>query len=388
MDLLRLVLGYSVLDYSLRMLGIWSNVLGIADLSKTALLKRLRKSQVWVGQLVLLVLMQARLLNQCLGRVRIRLIDASVICQLGSHGSDWRLHLSFDLLQGCLDAFELTDGHGAEGLRRFSFQPGELCIADRAYALAKSLGWIVSQGAWVLVRSGWNRIKLEQADGRSFDIVQWLRDAHLAPLGQPIETSVWITCPEGRYEFRLVALAIAEQAAEKARARARAQAAKNHHQPDERSLFMAGFVILLTNLPRLDWPTELVLQLYRFRWQIELAFKRMKGLVHLDHLRCKDPDLVQLCLFGKLLAIVLMERQQLEWAAIEVDAFLSTQRPLSFWRLNGLVLDEIRAAIRGAFTVEDIESVFPRLLRFLCDEPRNRPQQFASARALFRSLTP
>lgn len=388
MDLLRIVLGYSVLDYSLRMLGMWCTVLGIAYLSKTALLNRLRHSQQWVGKLVLLALGQQKLLKQCWGRLRIRLIDASVICQLGSRGTDWRLHLSFDLVAGCLDALELTDGHGAERLNRFTFQPGELCIADRAYALAKSLGWIVSQGAWVLVRTGWNRIKLEYADGRTFDMVQWLREARLAPLGTPAEATVWITCPQGRYEFRLVAQAISAEAAENARRKARAESAKNHHQPNERSLFMAGFVLLLTNLPRCDWPIDLVLQLYRFRWQIELAFKRMKGLVHLDHLRCKDPDLVQVCLFGKLLAIILMERQQLLWAATEVDAFLATDRPVSFWRLNALVLDDVRASVRGHFTFEDVLAAFPRLLRYLTDEPRKRKQQLAVARALFHALAP
>ncbi len=75
-------------------------------------------------------------------------------CCLGSHGTDWRLHLSFDLYAGCLDAVELTDVHGAVRLGRFRFQPGELCVDDRAYALAKSLDRIMSQGALVLVRAG------------------------------------------------------------------------------------------------------------------------------------------------------------------------------------------------------------------------------------------
>lgn len=386
MDLLRMVLGYSVLDYSLRMLGIWCTVLGIAHLSKTALLKRLRHSQRWMGKLVMLALGQQQLLLSNQERLRVRLIDASVICQWGSRGADWRLHLSFDLLAGCLDAIELTDGRGAERLNRFTFQPGELCIADRAYALAKSLGWIVSQGAWVLVRAGWNRAKYEDQDGQTFDGVQWLREARLAPLGAPAETTVWITCPQGRYAFRLLAQAISEQAAEKARRRARAEAKKNHHTPDERSLFVAGFVLLLTNLPSGVWSIERVLQLYRFRWQIELAFKRMKGLIHLDHLRCKDPELVQVCLFGKLLAILLMERQQLSLAAQQVDAFLATDRPISFWRLNALLLDHIRASVRGHMTFEDLLDAFPRLLRYLTDDPRKRNQQFAVARALFHSL--
>jgi hypothetical protein len=387
MDLLRIVMGYSVLDYSLRMLGIWCSVLGIAHLSKTALLKRLRQSQQWMGRLVMLALEQQQLLLPNQKRLRVRLIDGSVICQRGSRGTDWRLHMSFDLLAGCLDAIELTDGHGAERLQRFEFKAGELCIADRAYALAKSLGWIVSKGAWVLVRVGWNRVKFQYEDGRTFDVVQWLREARLSPLGTPAELTVWIQCPEGRYPFRLLAQAISEEAAEKARCRARAESKKNHHTPDERSLFMAGFVLLLTNLPLIDWSMERVLQLYRFRWQIELAFKRMKGLIHLDHLRCKDPDLVQVCLLGKLLAFILMERQQLAFAAQRMDAFLASDRPISFWGLNAFLLDDLRSSIRGHISWDQIQQAFPRLLRYLADEPRKRIQQLAAARTLFFPLT-
>ena len=388
MDLLRIIMCYSVVDYSLRMVGIWCTVVGIANLSKTALLNRLRNSQMWMGKLVMLALGQQKLLHQGVDKLRVRIIDASVICQLGSRGADWRLHMSFDLMAGCLDEVELTNGSGAERLNRFAFKPGELCIADRAYAVAKSLGWILAQGAWVLVRAGWSRLSYENENGQRFDVVQWLRGTHLERLGAPAEVTVWITCPEGRYALRLLAQAISEEATEKARRKARADAAKNHNTVDERSLFVAGYVLLLTNLPADIWAIDSVIQLYRFRWQIELAFKRMKGLIHLDHLRCKDPELVQVCLFAKLFAVILMERHQLQLTAQQADAFISTDRPISLWRLSALFLDHIRSSVHGQFTLANILEAFPRLTRFLADEPRKRKQQFALAKSLLLAFSP
>src|SRR3989338_3259353 len=44
-DLLRLVLAYSVCDWSLRLVGLWATVIGLGHLSDTAVLKRLRHSQ-------------------------------------------------------------------------------------------------------------------------------------------------------------------------------------------------------------------------------------------------------------------------------------------------------------------------------------------------------
>ncbi|OKT29744.1 hypothetical protein ACN57_03025 [Escherichia coli] len=40
---------------------------------------------------------------------------------------------------------------------------------------------------------------------------------------------------------------------------------------------------------------------YRLRWQIELAFKRLKSLLHLDALRAKEPELAKAWIFANLL---------------------------------------------------------------------------------------
>lgn len=50
-----------------------------------------------------------------------------------------------------------------------------------------------------------------------------------------------------------------------------------------------------------------ILETYRFRWQIELAFKRLKSLLFCDNLRARDPDLAQAYLLAKLLGALLAE---------------------------------------------------------------------------------
>jgi hypothetical protein len=386
-DLLRIVFGYSVLDHSLRMLGIWCTVIQIANVSKTALLKRLRHCRKWLGRLIVLALVQQKLtILPQRDRVRVKLLDASVICQPGSKGVDWRLHLSFDLNTVCLDEIEITDGKGAERLNRFTFHPGDIGIGDRAYAIAKSLGYILSQGAWVVVRTGWNRLAFENEAGQHFDLISWLKNKQWSPEGPTHEVQVWITTPQGRYAIRLVAALLPPISIEKAQRKVRQDAKKNHHSPDERSLYTAGYILLLTNLPQTDWSMDTVLQLYRFRWQIELAFKRLKSLIHLDLLRCKDPELAQVYLMGKLLAVILMERIQLGLEATHPSWFLQPNRPISFWRLNTLIWTELRMLIRGPLALEKIVEMFPLLLRYLCDEPRKRKQQLVTARRLFQGL--
>ncbi len=65
--------------------------------------------------------------------------------------------------------------------------------------------------------------------------------------------------------------------------------------------------MLLTTLPADAWPPERVGATYRLRWQIELAFKRMKSIVGLEDLRAKDPGLARLWINTALLASLLTE---------------------------------------------------------------------------------
>jgi len=46
---------------------------------------------------------------------------------------------------------------------------------------------------------------------------------------------------------------------------------------------LLGFMVLVTSLPP-DIPADEICAAYRMRWQIELAFKRLKSLIHLDRL--------------------------------------------------------------------------------------------------------
>ena len=70
-------------------------------------------------------------------------------------------------------------------------------------------------------------------------------------------------------------------------------ATKCGRTPDPRSLDAARYVPLLTSLDRDAHPAQAVAALYRFRRQVELAFKRWKSLAGLDALPTKDPGLAR-----------------------------------------------------------------------------------------------
>jgi IS4 transposase len=50
-----------------------------------------------------------------------------------------------------------------------------------------------------------------------------------------------------------------------------------------------------------------IMEFYRKRWQVELAFKRLKSLLQLGHLKKYDEDSAKAWLQGKLLVACLIE---------------------------------------------------------------------------------
>lgn len=385
-DLLRLIFVYAVCDWSLRAVGAWATVMGLATLSDVALLKRLRNSKAWVGHLIVELLAQRMVLRPQAG-VRLRLVDATVITQPGSRGVDWRVHLSLDLGRMCLDGIEVTDAKGGETLARFPSQAGDIRVADRGFAFASSIGAVLADQAAVVVRIRWQNLPLQNGQGQRFNIVSWLKDSFRPPVTDAQSVQLWLPTPQGCFAVRLLAAPLPAQATEKARRRAREQAAKKGYTPDERTLIVAGYILILTNLPPEQWSTVQVLDLYRVRWQIEMHIKRLKSLMTLDALRAHDPRLAQTYLLAKLLAILLLE-QLTATTTHQIPTWLaSIDRPLSSWRLTTLAWEHLRFVLCGVWTWSTVLAKLPLLRRFLCDSPRKRRQQLASARVLLSLLS-
>jgi hypothetical protein len=312
--------------------------------------------------------------------------DATVLTRPGSQGTDWRLHLSLNVGQACIDGIDLTDGHGGESLVRFPVQPGEIRLVDGGYAHARGLGSFLKDDGQVVVRTNWQNLRLEEDDGTRFDVAAWLREL-VRTLAGAAERRVWLTTPQGRFVLRLVVCPLPPEKAEKARRRARQAARKKKHNVDARTLLAAGFVLVLTNLPSSQWSAAEVLVLYRLRWQVELLIKRLKSLLVVDGLRAQDPELAQTYLLGKLLGALLLDDLLGQvYACVPAD-WDSQTRPLSLWRMTALCQEVLKSLIRGTVTLSMIVNALPRLLRFLYDGPRKRASQLAMAQRLLHALS-
>jgi hypothetical protein len=307
-SLFRLAMAYGGCGMSLRETCAWAHALKLACLSEPSLMERLCKAAPWLGVIVAgLISQQATVPAKRWAGYRLRALDATAICQPGADRTSWRVHVGYDLASGQVDQIALTDGRGAENLQRLTYQPGEIVLGDRIYARAHNLAGVKSDGADFIVRAGWNSLRLEHPDGSKFDLFATLR----AQAGQEGEVSVRVDDGSDGSAGLALRLVIWRKTAEQAQAeqkRLLKNAKKRGTKVDPRSLEAAQYVMLVTALPADAFPACDVLAIYRLRWQIELAFKRMKTLAGLDQLPAKDPALAQTWIYARLIAFLIAEQ--------------------------------------------------------------------------------
>jgi hypothetical protein len=305
--LFQLAMAFGGCGMSLRETCAWAAATGLADLADTSLLERLCKAAPWLGDIVAAIIAkQAQLPVGRWAGYRLRALDGTSICQPGADRTTWRLHVGYDLATGQADQIVLTDGRGAENLQRLTYRPGDIVLADRYYARPRDLRPVIDAGAHFIVRMGWNALRLSNPEGTPFDLFAAL-SAQTAQEGE-VAVSLDDGVAATPLRLRLVIRRKSDEEAEAEKKRLIKDAKKRGKTPDPRSLQAAHYILLLTALPASVFPATDVLALYRFRWQLELAFKRMKSLAGLDELTAKKPELAQAWIYAKLIAFLIAEQ--------------------------------------------------------------------------------
>lgn len=306
-DLLRLVLAYCLGERGLRSTAAWATSIGLVDISNVALLYRLRQCGDWFTMLVGQALAGAAP-KVSHGRL-IRIIDATSVPKAGPAARKkselWRIHSAFDLPHERFGHFELTDQREGETLDRIPVVRGEIRIADRAYLQADRMAGLLEAGADVVIRAGWKKACWLDTQDRPLDLIAELARAAARGL---IDRPILIKRKSGApLALRLIAIKKPAQAAAAARRKARRDAQREGYQLSQQTLNAADWVILVTSLAPKQFTTADVLALYRLRWRIELAFKRLKSLLGLKGPPGSDERSARPYLLAHLLMILLLE---------------------------------------------------------------------------------
>lgn len=185
-----------------------------------------------------------------------------------------RAHVHFDILRGVPAHFTLTGGQAGEGGQlRTSLRP-ELCyVLDRGFQSYELLGEII------------------EADS---DFVVRLRKSAVCEVLEP---------------RGLTAADLAAGVQSDARVRVGWRAARTAELPPLRRVAVRVAdrdepLVLLTSC--LDLPAELIALMYQHRWQVELFFRWLKCMAHLEHFYSESPQGMALQLYVTLIATLLI----------------------------------------------------------------------------------
>ncbi len=303
--LLRVMLFHAVNDSGLRQPVALLRAAGVASLSQVALLKRLRTAPVWLAGLAAGMCEKLREGPRPQGAMRLRLLDSTTVQGPASRGIQWRLHYALDLANLRCDWQELTGVDGAERLERLPVRKGDVILADRYFLTASGMAHLSAADAHAVIRLRWKHPRMVDSKGRicrALDLAKRLR------VGKTGDWAVYLPLPDGhRIAGRIVALRLPTPLAKRAQRRAQRVASKKQYRLDQRTLDAAQYVFLFTSLPSDRLSAVDVLELYRYRWQIELAFKWLKQLLKIGRLPHKDPQAAAGWIQAKLVVALLLE---------------------------------------------------------------------------------
>jgi hypothetical protein len=306
-DILRLLLIHLADGCSMREATARAKHGNLADISDVALLKRLRVSSEWFRWMSLELLKRRGLyINppNLFSQYNVRSVDASVISEPGSTGTDWRLHYCIKLFGLQCDQFTLSRQDLGESFVNFKIQKNDLIIGDRAYGRLNGLSHVKNHGGFFIARLKNKSFKIYNHKGQELNLLDELKQLSI---GEIIEIDIKANTKEyPNFEMRLCAIRKSDTEAEKSMRKAKKEQNKKQRSINPETIELHRYVILINSLPK-EIPAHSILELYRTRWQIEIAFKRLKSILGLGHLPKVDEESCRAWLHGKMFVALLAQ---------------------------------------------------------------------------------
>jgi len=305
-DLLRLILLHAGADLPLRQTVSMIAESNGPDVSHITLHKKMRLASPYLRALVSRLTQSAgdEASPERWAGYEVIAVDGSTFCGPGADTTDARVHLQLRLSDlEILDA-TIEDRTVGESFKRFTWRSGQLALGDRGYANPPGVAEVVEQGADVLIRVNRGALPMTTPIGEPVDLMASLRTLK-GYASREQRVAIYSREHRRRIEGRLIAVRLRPAEAEKARARLRRELGAKASIVDREA---AQYVVLFTSVPASRMSPDMCLQLYRLRWQVELAFKRWKSICHFDRLPNYRDDTILTWLYAKLLLALIMHR--------------------------------------------------------------------------------
>lgn len=303
-EILYLVLSYVGLGTSLRTLSAaTSTTEAVPTLTSVSLHQWMRKCGPWLAQIAAAMVEPLDQMPARWHGLDVLVGDGSVVTRPGSKGTDARVHYALRLSDLGYVHAEVTDPTVGEKFARFPVTAEQLWLLDRNFCNPPAFAHAQAKKAHLLVRYNSGTLPLWTEQGNAFDVLAAVEG--LASGEASASWSLFVRSGSSRVPVRL----LARRATSEQRQQHLDRLRKDYGSKiPARLVVLAGYLLLVTTLDQERLPTDKAFDLYRLRWQVELAIKQDKSLGELGDLPCSLPETIYAWLVAKVLLTLLVRR--------------------------------------------------------------------------------
>ena len=310
-ELLRLILLYLTEGKSFAGTSAITRLSGKAELSKVAVFKRMRNSASWLQWLCENIYRKAGFIvakPKWLKGKNIILVDGTEDVKCGIRRQCYMLHYSMDLFTLQVRELLVTDQKTGEKLSNFKLLgKNDIVMGDRGYGNIPGISYLNSLHAGYVLRIQSRGLgnRLYTGKRQKIELLEHLSALKEGEMADITARYVY----NDRYEpIRICAMrkdagsmrAGLKQLTKTNQRKKGGKAVTDEQQENNK------YIIVATSLSK-KVPATKVLELYRMRWQIEIAFKRLKSLFQYNDLPAKHSESARAWFYGKLLLAALCE---------------------------------------------------------------------------------
>jgi len=262
------------------------------------------------------------------------------------------MQYALDLKSGSWRTLEFRQARendqGYSGMHLNKIGEGELHIRDLGYITHTYLLGVTRRKAYFLNRLHTSCRPVELRTGKS---INWTQKHQQMIAGKQNISEMLISLGKGNetIECRLIAVPVPLQVWEERIRKANIQAKRQGYTLTEEYKSRARFSLFITNVENDKLQTEMVAELYRLRWQIELMFKSWKSLFGIHKVRAVKKSRLECQLLARLLRIVVNWKIYRFIDSIDEQRF--KDRSFSMWKVFKY-LRTIAESIRKMVTKE------------------------------------
>ena len=278
-------------------------------ISKVAVFKRIQKCMRWLKWLCENICRQAGLLNEkpkWLQNKNVLLVDGSEDTKGGKNPNYYMLHYSVELFTLSVREILLSDIKTGEKLSNFNkLGKEDIVMGDRAYTTLNGLEYLMEKGTGYVLRMNAGKFHIYNDEKQKIDILECFSRL------KALETAdIYANCLiNGRYEPVRICAIRKDRESEEAglkRLSKTNQRKKGNKEVSALQKENNKYTMVITSIGK-EASAEQILNLYRARWQIEIAFKRLKSIFHYNEMPARQPENIKTWFYGKLLLAALCE---------------------------------------------------------------------------------